>query len=62
MFIHGNICCDRIRVGVHKDSRIGGMDDSRHCADVGVSSHLEGEGSSHVRGGWSGYRRRPVEQ
>jgi len=31
------------------------MGDSRHCADVGVSNHIEGEGSSHVRGGWSGF-------
>ena len=51
VFICKNICCDRIRVGVHNDSRIGGMGDSRHCADVGDSSHIEGEGSSHVRGG-----------
>ena len=51
MFICKNICRDRIRVGVHNDSCIGGMGDSRHCADVGDSSHIEGEGSSHVRGG-----------
>ena len=38
------------------------MGDSRHCADVGDSSHIEGEGSSHVRGGGeSGRRCRPVE-
>ena len=61
VFIHRNICCGRVRVGVHNDSRIGGMGDSRHCADVGVSSHTEGEGSSHVRGGWSGHLCRPVE-
>ena len=61
MFIHGGIRCDRMRVGVDHDSRIGGMDDSRHRADVEVSSHTEGEGSSHVRGGWSGHRCRPVE-